>query len=112
VQQLTQKLAFLADVEVCWFAHEAARPLTGPSASLGDERPLSADLRLALRPLDGHVVLLRQQRWLDLWPLCDYGRPVAHPPQGRRPAATDSPLVYIRAQRERLLYAALGAELP
>jgi hypothetical protein len=108
-----RRLAFLGHVNVCHFARGVARRLTGTGLAV-PEQPLSADLRQALtgRQLDGHVVLLAQERWLDLWPLCDYGRATAASLRGPRRAAADSPLVYIRAQRDRLLYAALGGELP
>ena len=76
------------------------------------ERPLSADLRLALEASDCHVVLIHQGRWVDLWPLCDYGRAARPSRQGPRRADADSPMVFIRAERDRLLYAALGVDLP
>jgi hypothetical protein len=73
---------------------------------------LPADLRLALQPLAGHVLVLRQQRWLDLWPLCDFGPARMTSLQGPRTSATPAPQVFYRAEKTRLLYAALGVEVP
>jgi hypothetical protein len=114
VRALTEQLAFLAGCEVCVYEAGIARKLIGPATGLGEERPLSADLRLALENsrLDGHVILLSGERWLDLWPLCDFGRARIVTPQQEQRASADSPLVYFRAQRQRLFYSALGVELP
>lgn len=112
LENLTHQLSFLAEVDVCHFQEGIARSLIGPDHHAGSEQSLSADLRHALRDLDGHVILLRQECWLDLWPLCDYGRASIASPQGRRQASTESPQIYIRFQRDRLIYAALGVELP
>jgi hypothetical protein len=111
LEALLPRLEFLAGSDVCHHAGGVARRLVGPSAR-GEEVPLPADLRLALAPLDNHVVVLRAGRWLDLWPLCHYGRATALTLRGPRPASADSPLVYIRADADRLLYAALGVDLP
>jgi WD40 repeat protein len=114
LEGITHALSFLAGTRVCHVAGGVARGLPWPPGPAAEEPAGPADLPRALqdRRLEGHVVLIRRERWLDLWPLCDYGRAVAHSPQGPRTAAADSPLVYVRAQRARLLYAALGAELP
>jgi hypothetical protein len=85
--------------------------LTGPGAS-GERRAVSADLALAHRRLDGHVVLMRGARWLDLWPLCDFGHASSHSPLGVRQSTQLSPMVHYRAEQERLLYAALRGDLP
>jgi WD40 repeat protein len=111
LEALLPRLEFLAGSDVCHHAGGVARRLAGPGAG-GEEVPLPADLRLALAPLDDHVVLLRAGRWLDLWPLCHYGRATAMTLRGPRPASADGPLIYIRAEAERLLYAALGVDLP
>src|SRR5262249_49086619 len=107
-------LAFLEGAAVCLFDGKAARRLAGPTQALGEEAALTADLRQALheRGLAGHVVLLRGGRWLDLWPLCGYGRAVAQTPHGPRPAKADSPLVYFRAAARRLTYVAPGSDRP
>jgi hypothetical protein len=110
-EELLPRLAFVEELELCRLAEGTARRLIGPDAAEGPERPMSAALALALRALDGHVVLLRGDRWLDLWPLCDYGRACQTSLLGTRTAAAESPLVYVRAQTDRLLYAALGVEL-
>jgi hypothetical protein len=114
LESLSSQLAFLARAQVCHFSGGVTRLLVGPRHLSGEEVPLSADLGKALRDhgLAGHVVLLREGRWLDLWPLCSYGRAVSHSPGGARRATEDCPLIYVRAQRARLLYAALGVEWP
>jgi WD40 repeat protein len=106
-----EQLGFLTDVELCFLTRGAALRLRGPS-TVPEEIDLDGDFREAVHPLDGHVVLLHQRQWLDLWPLCEYGRAATVSLQGRREAAADSPLVYFRAERDRLLYAALGVDLP
>jgi WD40 repeat protein len=111
LEALLPRLDFLAGTAVCHHAGGVARRLAGPGPA-DEEVPLSADLRLALAPLEDHVVLLRDGRWLDLWPLCQYGRATAMTLRGPRPAAADSPLIFIRAEPDRLLYAALGVDLP
>lgn len=98
------KLEFLGWGHLCLWEGGAARPLvtSSPGASAPDELPVSADLRLSLNHLglDGHVLYLRDGRWLDLWPLCAFGRPTQSVP----PVAVDSPLVYYRAERRGLQY--------
>jgi hypothetical protein len=111
LQELTARLAFLAAVDVCFLAEDGPRRLLGPSQS-AQPRPLAADLQQALRPLVGHVILLHECRWLDLWPLCDYGPAVTSTLKGPRRSSTDGPMVYMRAERDRLLYAVLGGDLP
>lgn len=110
--ELLPRLQVLSEMDVCHLSGKVARRLIGPGAAEGPERPLSAALALALRDLDGHVVVLRGDRWLDLWPLLDYGRAMQTSVLGTRTAPAPGPLVYVRAQTDRLLYAALGAELP
>ena len=112
LRTLLGRVAFLGSVEVCRLAGGSARQLLGSEVGEGPERPLSASLALALRDLDGHVVLLREDRWIDLWPLCDYGRARITSPEGTKQARAESPLLYFRAENRRLLYAALGVDLP
>jgi WD40 repeat protein len=114
LQPLLAALSFLNDVDVCLYDGTRARRLAGPTSTLGPERVLSADLRKALddRGLAGHVVLLRGDRWLDLWPLCHYARAAAMTPQGTRPARAASPMVFYRAAPQRLTYLALGSDWP
>ncbi len=111
LDERVRRLAFLADAEVCSHAGGSTRRLAG-AQSRGSAVELPAELRRALQPLDGHVVLLRQGRWLDLWPLCAYGRAQVRSLRGPLEAPDACPLVYVRAEPERLLYAALGVELP
>src|ERR1017187_7723496 len=69
----------------------------------------------AAAPVDApasHVVLLREEQWLDLWPLVDYGRAQANTMQCEREADEPSPQVYFRSERDRLLYTALAGNLP
>jgi hypothetical protein len=114
LEALPSQLAFLAGAQVCHYTGGVTRRLVGPHHLTGEEVPLSADLGKALRDhrLAGHVILLREGRWLDLWPLCGYGRAVSLSTGGTRRATEDCPLIYMRAQRARLLYAALGVEWP
>lgn len=106
-----EELEFLATVHVCFLAGGKARRLAGLSIS-GEEVELPDGTPEELRSLDRHVVLVRDKQWLDLWPLCDYGRAVTSSVQGRREAESASPMIYFRAERDRLMYAALGADLP
>jgi len=109
--ELVPRLAVLGEIDLCHLTAETARRLVGADAAEGPERSMSAALALALRDSDGHVVLLRGDRWLDLWPLCGYGHATQTSLIGTRTASVPSPLVYVRAQADRLLYAALGVEL-
>jgi hypothetical protein len=111
--ELRRHLAFLADAVVCYHAGERTRRLVGAAVAPGAEVPLPAHLRQSLRErgLEGHVLLLRSERWLDLWPLCGFGRASAPGPHGRRQASADSPLVYFRAGDNRLLFLPLGVDL-
>jgi hypothetical protein len=111
LEGLVSRLAFLGEAEVSFLAEDGPRRLLGPSTAAA-ATPVPTDLAQALRPLVGHVVLLRQQRWLDLWPLCDYGRAVTTTLAGPRQAGAAGPMVYMRAERDRLLYAVLGGDLP
>jgi len=116
LHETAQKGAFLAEAAVVYFDGQLARRLETSSdgTGLGRELPLSQGLRHALtvRLLGGHVLLLAGERWLDLWPLSDFGRArmAAHrrAPEAQAPA----PLVYFRAEPARLLYAALAGDLP
>jgi WD40 repeat protein len=108
---LLAKLDFLSACDVVHFARGKAYRLAMPGAA-PEEALTCVDTELAFKELDDHVVLLRSQQCLDLWPLCLYGRAVATTPAGSRPASADSPLIYFRANVDRLLYAALGTDLP
>src|SRR5205807_1081324 len=105
---LMRRLADLLEgSRLCSFDGEAARDLTGPE--LNDAiLPLSADLQATLRPLhlEGHVLLLRAGRWLDLWPLCDHGKARLMSLRGLIESDADAPLLYYRGEERRLLYAA------
>ncbi len=111
LEKLVPHLGFLGDCVVCHHTEEKTRRLTGGD---GRDEPmdLSAPLHQALRPLAGHVLLLRRERWLDLWPLCDFGPARMISLQGHRDSATPAPQVFIRAEKTRLLYAALRGDVP
>jgi WD40 repeat protein len=113
LEEILQQLDFFDDCEVCHYTERTARKLLGTQEAAGPAIPLSTDLEsnLEQRQLDGHVLLLRGYRWLDLWPLCDYGCARTTSLAGERRSSTAGPLVYIRAERDRLLYAALGVNL-
>ncbi len=108
---LVQRMSFLEDVEVCVIRNGAALRLTGPDV---ERHPSGAPTGLGAGAdvPEGHVVLIRGSKWLDLWPLCCYGRAVAARPQGPRQAETESPMLYFRCESDRLVFAALGVELP
>ncbi|MBM3498106.1 MAG: NACHT domain-containing protein, partial [Armatimonadetes bacterium] len=108
VGELAEGLGFLAEGTVCFLGEEGALWLRGADPE-GEPSEAPAALGEALRR---HVVLLRGERHLDLWPLCEYGRAAVVTPERAQPADHDSPLVYFRAERDRLLYAALGVDLP
>jgi WD40 repeat protein/DNA-directed RNA polymerase subunit RPC12/RpoP len=111
MEELLRRMAFLEEAQVCSVRDGTPLCMAGclPEAAL-IEAPDS--LREPLRDLEGHVVLSSGGRWLDLWPLCDYGRAATATLQGRREALAESPLVYMRAESDRLFYAALGTDLP
>ncbi len=107
VAELGQGLGFLSDALVGRVAGDRVHSLSARSL----------DVRLLPRSahdrgLDGHVVLARASGVLDLWPLCDHGRATAPSIEGRRQASSEGPLVYFRSEADRLLYAALGVDLP
>jgi len=112
--ETVRQLSFCDGVTVCHFDGTRAVRLAGPTTEAGAEVLLAADLRLALgqRRLAGHVLLLREGRWLDLWPLCDYARARTMTAKGLVEEERPAPLVYYRAEPTRLLYAALGVDLP
>jgi serine protease Do len=103
----------LAGSRVCSFDGTAAALLMGLELS-GAVEELSADRRLALRQrqLQGHVLLLCEGRWLDLWPLCDHGKARLSSLRGPLESDADAPLLYYRGEPQRLLYAAFGATPP
>jgi hypothetical protein len=114
LDQLVGQLGFLHGVEVCLYTGGAARRMAGPTAELGPEQPLPVPLRAELdrKGLADHVVLLRQGKYLDLWPLCDYGRAVSETPSGPWEAGSSSPWLYYRSQPDRLQHVAVGSEVP
>ncbi len=58
------------------------------------------------------MLLLAGERWLDLWPLSDFGRARMASHRRAPEAQNRAPLVYFRAEPARLLYAALAGDLP
>src|SRR5205823_3569104 len=91
---LLGRLDFFAEVSVCHWAGGDARQLVGPQG-VGAPLGLPADLRLALKDLEGHVVLLRGGRWLDLWPLHDWGRARTRSVRAPVEAVEAGPLVFL-----------------
>lgn len=112
LERVVEALAFLGEVCVSHVSRGFAWRLVGPEIQPGEPLP-SGELPSGSASVEGHVVLLREERWLDLWPFCDFGRASASSgPRGLREAEADSPQVFLRADRDRLLYAALGVDLP
>jgi WD40 repeat protein len=109
---LVPGLAFLESCDLCWLKGGEAQKLAGLQVA-GRPRSLSAALTRELRDLDGHVVLLRDERPLNLWPLCDYGPATRRTfAEGPQPVGSPGPLIFYRVEYDRLLYAALGGEYP
>ena len=111
LEKLVEGLQFLKDVDVCFYAADGLQRLRGTSAE-AEEYAVAPNVIQAIRPLHQHVLLLRNEEPLDLWPLCDYGKAEASTLQGLQQADQSSPLVYIRFERDKLLYAALGVDFP
>jgi WD40 repeat protein len=109
---LVARLDFLKQIALCHLAGGMAWQLAGPAAARGSQCPISESLADKVRDLGGHMLLLRGNRWVDLWPLCDYGKPSVTSVEGTRQALAAGPLVYYRDERDRLLYTALGVDLP
>ena len=96
-ESLLGALAFLEDTELRFVHGNQSYPLTGPLPPIG---PGGA----------GRVTLHRGDEAIDLWPLCDYG-PVLPDPNAAHPKTMPSgPRVFLRAERDRLLFAALGVD--
>ncbi len=112
LKQHLDRLSFLHNAAVCYLRDGAAWHLQGREEQTAPLAQLTTELRIALQALDGRVVLLHGGRWLDLWPLCDWGKASSQSVSGPRQTARECSLVYFRAEQNRLLYAALGSELP
>lgn len=108
---LLESLRVLREVEVSLLADGVARRLVGVLPDT-DDRPLPPGEWESLKPLDHHVVLMRANSILDLWPLCDYGHAVKDPACQTSRDSSESPMIYIRVDKARLVYAALGVDLP
>jgi hypothetical protein len=104
-------LQFLERVDVCIIRNGKALKLAGPSIEAKDFE-LTSTLKESLTTRDGRAVLLNGAEWLDLWPLCGYGRAARRTLHGQWEASSDSPLIYYRCASDRLLYMALGVDLP
>ena len=91
-------LGFLADAQLQFSRDGDGLPLTGPG-------PFPA--------VDGgehRVALHRGGLDLDLWPLCDYGPALADPFLIRSGPPPAGHRVFLRAERDRLLFTTLGIE--
>jgi len=110
LQALLRELSFFADINICYLEGQSARRLVGNKA-VGEEYVLPTEMRDILMPLDGHVVLLHGQYWLDLWPLCDYGIARSSSILGFRQACVAGPLLYQRLDRKRLEYTAFDVNV-
>lgn len=112
LEALVPRLGCLAECLFCHHTPQRTLRLAGPRGESGIV-DLSADLQQALasRQLHGHVLLLRDGRWVNLWPLCDFGPARLTSLQGVRESARPAPQMFVRAEETRLLYAALGVDL-
>ncbi len=115
---LIVRLTFLSEIEIYHLriGEDEDRPITAQSLTgtnpAGEPALLADDLGRSIKELVGHVVLIRQSVWLDLWPLCDFGRASWSSIIEARQGSADSPMVYMKAERRKLMYAALGVEWP
>lgn len=96
-QSLLDALAFLADTEVSFMQGDHSYPLAGPLSPTG---PSGA----------GRVALHRGIGALDLWPLCDYGPALPAPNAVSTISMPSGPRIFLRAEPDRLLFAALGMD--
>jgi len=120
-EALVGGLAFLREVNVCVVADNGGtRRLVGASVEAQSfDPPVSVREPARSAELAGHVVLFKDRtasldshEFLDLWPLHIYGRASRQTTTGISQAAVEGPLVYLRYERNRLLYAALGVDIP
>lgn len=113
LRQIIARLDFFATCRLVWWADGDVRRIA-PDGRPGDVAPLSADLRVTLTAarLDRRVLLVRDDRCLDLWPLCDFAPASMSAFGTRATSSAPAPQVYFRAEKRRLLYAALGCDLP
>ena len=97
VQALLGSLAFLAEAHLRFTQEDQSYSLTGPL------KPTGPGGR-------GRVLLHRGDRSLELWPLLDYGPGIAGSNTTRSGSMPSGPRVFLRADRDRLLFAALGVD--
>ena len=112
--EMLSHLSFLDGAKVYHVGGGTARELVGPTHRAGEPGQPLANLLPGsdAAALEGQVVLLKSGVLLDLWPLCDYDRARMRGAAGPRLGTEPGPLVYLRAEHDRLLYAALGVDLP
>jgi tetratricopeptide (TPR) repeat protein len=115
--------AFLEQIDLFLVTRSSMRRLVGPSIQLGPSGEVDWLKFDGIRKLEGHVVLLRRSAaaaehlgtaapFLDLWPLCDYRRSSTRLMDRIHIASSESPAIYFRYEQDKLLYAALGVDLP
>ncbi|MEZ6140861.1 MAG: hypothetical protein R3B84_09845 [Zavarzinella sp.] len=113
VADLIDLLAFLANCKLVWFENGIAHNIE-PDGRQGEIIPLATELsdNLAATGLNRRVLLLRENRWIDLWPLCDFAATTMPGFGSIVTSQSSTPQIYFRAEKRRLLYAALGSDLP
>jgi hypothetical protein len=110
LRQLVVELRFLSEAEVYAASSGALVQLVGPSPEgTASARPLPAG---CVCPAE-HVVLVRGDRFLEIWPLCLYGRGrTTEGSKALREARSASPHVFARADDVHITYVPLGVDLP
>lgn len=111
VNQVWSQASFLDQLTVAFTTGERLTILRGSRATFIEQEAPEC-LRGWLGQREKRVVLLRDERGLNLWPLLDFNRARVTTPGGERQAADSAPLVFFRSQPEFVVYSALWGELP
>ncbi|MCB9608984.1 MAG: tetratricopeptide repeat protein [Polyangiaceae bacterium] len=99
IAQLFRSARILDELSLVYVTRPACLLLRGSERTAVVYAP-SDKLAPGLASLTGHVTLLHDDHILDLWPLCAVGDD------------HNTPMVYYRADDQRLLFAALGGDRP